>query len=120
MDDEWIYTDSYIATAISEFFVQLISAVFVGVTWRRFPNEVIRDHMKARVNCLLAAPAMAFLGWFMVPIWNNRNSFAIRGSEPGWVGVTIYAVLYLGVVGLMTYGASWYYWTGFLNLPGSL
>jgi len=124
-ETEWVYTDSYIATAIGEVFVQLISAIFVGVTWHRFPNEIIRDHMKSRVNCLLAAPAMAFLGWFLVPIFVNRKSFptgegVIYTSGTLWVGVTIYAIIYSAIVGTMTYGVSWYYWTEFLNLPGSL
>ncbi|KAK4235249.1 hypothetical protein C8A03DRAFT_17989 [Achaetomium macrosporum] len=61
-ESEWIYTDSYVSSSVSEFVLQLISAIFVGITWRRFPNEPIREHMEDRVNLMLAAPALVLVG----------------------------------------------------------
>ncbi|KAJ9139234.1 hypothetical protein NKR19_g7543 [Coniochaeta hoffmannii] len=103
-DPEWVYTDSYVATSISEFCLQLVSAIFVGITWRRFPNAPIREHMKTYVNLMIAAPTLALLGWLF----------------SGASGVLTMVLFFVGLTGFFTYGASWLYWGHFLDLPGSL
>ncbi|KAK3903630.1 hypothetical protein C8A05DRAFT_32612 [Staphylotrichum tortipilum] len=118
---EWIYTDSYIATSVSEFLLQLVSAVFVGVTWRRFPNQPICEHMEGRVNLMLAAPALALLGWGLVPIWHGRS----RGLDERLMLDTFAArvgtaVAFMAFTSAFTYAVPWVYWAEFLKLPGSL
>jgi len=118
-DPEWVYTDSYVATSISEFFLQLVSAIFVGVTWRRFPNVPIRDHMKQSVNMMIAAPAIALLGWCFVPLWMSRNTGWANMNNSGGA-IICWVCLFVGFMGFFTYGVSWLYWGRFLELPGSL
>jgi len=122
---EWIYTDAYAATAICEFFIQLISAIFVGVTWKRFPNEVIKDHMKTNVNLLLAAPAMVLIGMIFVPFWTRRNEPAIpleRNPPTGSYCSNLAGYIFIAhsLIGLFTYAVVWWYWSEFLGLPGAL
>jgi hypothetical protein len=116
---EWVYTDSYVATSISEFFLQLVSAIFVGVTWKRFPNKPILDHMNLYVNFLIVSPILGLLGWAFVPIWYARDEGittkgSIRTHFFGWL------YLLVGLTGFFTFGAAWLYWSHFLELPGSL
>lgn len=117
---EWVYTDSYVATSVSEFCLQLVSAIFVGVTWRRFPNAPIREHMQRYVNMVTASPALALAGWLFVPVWTPRNEgwANMRGGATGAVASWVW--LFLGLTGFFTYGVSWLYWGKFLDLPGSL
>lgn len=115
---EWIYTDSYVATSIAEFVLQLMSAVFVGVTWQRFPNEPIREHMKNWVNLMIAAPALALVGWALVPVWVRRDEDVWEDRNA--CAKIILAVICLGLPGFFTYGVAWKYWDEFLLLPGSL
>ncbi|KAK4118213.1 hypothetical protein N657DRAFT_675685 [Parathielavia appendiculata] len=124
-EEEWVYTDSYVATSVSELFLQLMSAVFVGVTWRRFPNEPIREHMQHHVNFMLAAPALALVGWLLIPIYIKRDESIFDGDTDGvtWEGSAEYlllATIFLGLTGFFTYGVAWRYWAEFLMLPGSL
>ncbi|KAF4902614.1 hypothetical protein CGCFRS4_v002194 [Colletotrichum fructicola] len=46
LEREYVYFDSYRSTVVAEIILHLISAVFVGVTWERFPNSIIKKHMK--------------------------------------------------------------------------
>lgn len=117
---EYVYTDSYVATSISEFFLQLVSAIFIGITWRRFPNEAIREHMKSNVNCMLAAPALSLFSWVLVPIWLKRDVRWLRDDDHPRVAALGRAILVLFVTGIFTYGVAWRYWSDFLKLPGSL
>ncbi|KAM7212957.1 hypothetical protein V8F06_011661 [Rhypophila decipiens] len=126
VETEWIYTDSYVATSVAEFVIQLISAIFIGITWRRFPNEPIREHMKDYYNYMLAAPAMSLVGWLLIPIWRKRNrggwnrtDISGRTDVSGRTGVFVF-ILFLGLSGFFTYGVAWRYWAEFLLLPGSL
>ncbi|KAK0740087.1 hypothetical protein B0T18DRAFT_448814 [Schizothecium vesticola] len=116
---EWIYTDSYISTSIAELCLQLISAVFIGVTWSRFPNEPIREHMENYYNYMLAAPAMAFIGWGLVPIWRGRLRDVCR-DRFGVCWEIVLVCCFLGFCGFFTYGVAWRFWAEFLLLPGSL
>ncbi|KAM7189660.1 hypothetical protein V8F33_009908 [Rhypophila sp. PSN 637] len=126
VETEWIYTDSYVATSVAEFVIQLVSAIFIGITWRRFPNQPIREHMEDYYNYMLAAPAMSLVGWLLIPIWRKRNrggwdrtDISGRTDVSGRTGVFVF-VLFLGFSGFFTYGVAWRYWAEFLLLPGSL
>jgi hypothetical protein len=116
---EWIYTDSYVATSVGELFLQLVSAIFIGVTWRRFPNDPIREHMKDYVNFMLAAPVLTLVGWLFVPIWLRRSRGLWRHESVLCLSL-ITAVFFMAVPGFFTYGVAWRYWDEFLTLPGSL
>ncbi|KLU91766.1 hypothetical protein MAPG_10715 [Magnaporthiopsis poae ATCC 64411] len=99
-------------------------AVFVGVTWRRFPNAPIREHISSYVNYMLAAPAPALVGWVALP-WRHDAS---RGGPVTclWQLVAVASVHlvillpFLAFTGFFTYGVAWRYWAEFLTLPGSL
>ncbi|KAM7191937.1 hypothetical protein V8F20_009061 [Naviculisporaceae sp. PSN 640] len=120
-EEEWIYTDSYIATSIAEFVIQLISAIFIGITWRRFPNEPIRNHMQNYYNYMLAAPALSLVGWVFIPIWWKRNRGSARYAGDRVKTIDFFLCLFfLGLPGFFTYGVAWRYWAEFLLLPGSL
>jgi hypothetical protein len=117
-EPEWVYTDSYVTTCIAELTLHLISAVFIGVTWRRFPNVPIREYMKTFVNLMIAAPAVALISWVFVPIWFRRNKGIMEYISPG-VRITMFTFI-LGIPDAFTYGVAWIYWSVFLQLPGSL
>lgn len=119
--EEWVYTDSYIATSIAEFVIQLVSAIFIGITWRRFPNEPIRDHMQNYYNYMLAAPAMSLVEWVFIPIWWKRNrgvdKYRLETAKKAQFFICLF---FLGLPGFFTFGVAWRYWAEFLLLPGSL
>ncbi|KAK3314349.1 hypothetical protein B0H66DRAFT_376669 [Apodospora peruviana] len=114
--EEWIYTDSYVSTSVGEFFVQLLSAIFIGITWHRFPNEPIKDHMKHWLNLMMAAPAMSLLGWVVIPVWFKRGRAVTESKCLDFMLMLVWFV----VPGFLTYGVAWKYWDEFLMLPGSL
>jgi hypothetical protein len=116
---EWVYTDSYVTTCIAELILHIISAVFIGVTWRRFPNVPIREYMKSDVNLMIAAPAVALFSWVCVPIWVPRRKGILEDVESSARRLTLF-VLILIIPAFFTYGVAWKYWRDFLQLPGSL
>jgi len=126
-EPEWIYTDSYVTTCIAELVLHLISAIFIGVTWRRFPNVPIREHMKTDINLMIAAPALALFSWVCVPIWFRRNRGVLGYNKYGYfddhtnpVVLIILFFFVLVIPAVFTYGVAWKYWNDFLQLPGSL
>jgi hypothetical protein len=117
-EPEWVYTDSYVTTCIAELTLHLISAVFIGVTWHRFPNAPIREFMKTDINLMMAAPALALFSWVCVPIWLRRNKGILEDTNPlVRVGLFIFILV---IPAVFTYGVAWKYWGDFLQLPGSL
>ncbi|EQB59101.1 hypothetical protein CGLO_00558 [Colletotrichum gloeosporioides Cg-14] len=56
LEREYVYLDSYRSTFIAEMVLNIIAAVFVGDTWKRFPNEDIKKHMKFQVSSMCYAP----------------------------------------------------------------
>jgi hypothetical protein len=117
-EPEWVYTDSYVTTCIAELILHLISAVFIGVTWRRFPNVPIREFMKTDVNLMIAAPALALFSWVCVPIWLRRNKGILEDPNP-LICLSLF-IFILVIPAVFTYGVAWKYWGDFLQLPGSL
>ncbi len=73
---EFVYTDTYISSALAEFFLQLISATFTGFTWGRFPDEPIKNYMKDIVGLICASPVFIFVGCtVLVPCWRRNVNF---------------------------------------------
>lgn len=110
---EFVYVDSYITSAIAEVVLRILAAVFVSVTWARFPDKVIKAHMKPVITYMQIAPFLVLLGFVCAPIWHR---------EPHWRRLRIrvtFAVLCLPVLASFV-TASWLYWSYFLELPGSL
>jgi len=117
-EPEFVYADGYISTAIAELFLQLVAGVFVGVTWSRFPNEVIREYMAGSWKPLCAAPGIVLLGWVSMPIW-KRHGFVYAWTSGEGFGRTL-GVFLLPFPYLLVYLFAWFYWKRFLELPGSL
>ncbi|KAF5229249.1 hypothetical protein FAUST_10535 [Fusarium austroamericanum] len=112
-DGEYVYAESYISSVIGELSLQTIAAVFVGTTWKRFPNEPIKDYMGGSLIYMEIVPAITLVCLIVVPFW-HRNSQVRAACDR--VGYAIIAALFFTTV----ITASWVYWTKFLHLPGSL
>ncbi|RSL66009.1 hypothetical protein CEP53_003471 [Fusarium sp. AF-6] len=152
MDDrvEFPFTDSYIATVASEMLLFIISAIFTGVTWHRYPKFEMssREYIDDLINYVSSIPGvmmLCILGF--VPIYKRYgNAFPIEGrryeagrrwgasvAADGTARVRIKKSIRKGAamkrIGsaiaaalLMGYVTlvQWSYWTRFLELPGVL
>lgn len=112
-DGEYVYTESYISSAIGELLLQIIAAAFVGTTWKRFPNEPIKDHMSGALVYMEIVPVITLICLMVVPFW-HRNPKA-REARDRCVYAIIAVFFFTTVI-----TASWVYWIMFLDLPGSL
>lgn len=111
-DKEYVYADSYRSTIVAEMVLHIISAVFIGVTWHRFPNEIIKTYMKPKTIFMqVATGILALSAIFVVPIYWKSN----RYIKHSWLWA-LAALLAFGTV----CAAPWVYWHYFLKLPGSL
>lgn len=152
LDDrvEFPFTDSYLVVAASEMLILIISAIFTGVTWHRYPkfDTSAREYMNDHVNYVSSTPGVMMLCLLgFVPIYKRYgDAFPIEGRryETGrhWgarvaadgtarVGLKTNvnkgaAVKRVGsavaAAALMGYVTlvQWSYWTRFLELPGVL
>ncbi|KAJ0384381.1 hypothetical protein COL922a_008486 [Colletotrichum nupharicola] len=112
LEKEYVYIDSYRSTVVAEMILNIISAVFIGITWGRFPNEVIKDYMKFKTTFMEVAPAIVFVGAILaIPVYWRRDKHV--GDK--WRRGLGTAVFFGGA-----YAAPWVYWNYFLQLPGSL
>ncbi|RFN54466.1 hypothetical protein FIE12Z_1254 [Fusarium flagelliforme] len=112
-DGEFVYAESYISSAIGELLLQIIAAAFVGTTWKRFPNEPIKDYMHPALIYVEVVPAITLVCLMVVPFW-HRSPKVREGCDR--VAYAIVTALFFTTV----ITASWVYWTMFLSLPGSL
>ncbi|WAO91770.1 Hypothetical protein NCS54_00925200 [Fusarium falciforme] len=113
-EGEYIFADSYIGISVAEVILHIVMASFIGVTWRRFPNDPIKEWMKPLTTYMQVVPAILFLAVaLVVPIWR-------RSGHPSWFNASFWdivlACFFFGTV----YAAPWAYWAHFLELPGSL
>ncbi|KAF4847345.1 hypothetical protein CGCSCA4_v005558 [Colletotrichum siamense] len=112
LEKEYVYIDSYRSTIVAEMILNIISAVFIGITWGRFPNEAIKDYMKFKTTFMEVAPAIVFVGAILaIPVYWRRDKHV--GDK--WMRGLGTAVFFGGA-----YAAPWVYWNYFLQLPGSL
>ncbi|KAK2757479.1 hypothetical protein CKAH01_05736 [Colletotrichum kahawae] len=111
-DKEYVYADSYRSTIVAEMVLHIISAVFIGVTWHRFPNEIIKTYMKPKTIFMqVATGILALSAIFVVPIYWKSN----RYIKHSWLWA-LAALLAFGTV----CAAPRVYWHYSLKLPGSL
>ncbi|KAM6516247.1 Hypothetical protein NCS54_01242100 [Fusarium falciforme] len=147
---EFPFTDSYIAVVASEMLVFIISAIFTGVTWHRYPKIEMssREYMDDHINYVSSIPGvmcLCLLGF--VPIYKRYgDAFPIEGrryetgrhwgatvAADGTARVAVKRGIYKGAAvkrigsavaaaALMGYATlvQWSYWTRFLELPGVL
>ncbi|KAJ4263022.1 hypothetical protein NW762_006635 [Fusarium torreyae] len=93
---EFPYTDAYITTVISELLLLIISAIFIGVTWNRYPkfSGSSREYMSDYTSYFYSTPVLMLLCMLaFVPIYKRYGSaFPLEGRryETGrrW-GVTV-------------------------------
>ncbi|KAK1853211.1 hypothetical protein CCHR01_04141 [Colletotrichum chrysophilum] len=112
LEKEYVYLDSYRSTVVAEMILHLISAVFIGVTWDRFPNSIIKKHMEGNVFFMAFAPALLFgTAFFAIPLHWRRDRRVDDRWLRGLTGVVLFGA---------AYAAPWVYWCSFLKLPGSL
>ncbi|KAK0726609.1 hypothetical protein B0T21DRAFT_371915 [Apiosordaria backusii] len=135
---EHIYVDAYISAALVEIIFQITAAVFIGVTWERFPNEVIKQFMQPSLRYMFAVPGLTLVAILVgVPIWRltgetwNWKEIVDRHPLTGKVvrrrslkwGMACYRfwwVVWGCLFYIPVYSAAWVYWTHFLTLPGAL
>ncbi|KAK6503565.1 hypothetical protein TWF481_008579 [Arthrobotrys musiformis] len=58
-EGESVYVDGYISTAISELVLKIVSAVFIGTTWERLPNQPVKDYMNGALIYMKILPVLA-------------------------------------------------------------
>jgi len=140
--DEFPYADAYIGSMAAELTLQIIAAIFTGVTWGRLPGGLgsAKEYMGPVVQFAKANPgALAFAGLILIPIYRRRGeAFPISGWVAGSkfrssdsrtaprpsaksiainrFGTSLLAVLFVG----FTYLIQFDYFTQFLELPGVL
>ncbi|KAM7210883.1 hypothetical protein V8F06_013725 [Rhypophila decipiens] len=131
------YLDSYISAVMVEILFQTVAAIFIGVTWKRFPNTIIRNFMQPSLNYMFVAPALTLLAAVVgVPIWRvSGEAWGSREKEDvdpqtrklirRWSpkGMKMVRFKYAAAGSLFfipAYVASWVYWTHFFTLPGAL
>jgi hypothetical protein len=128
---EFVYADSYLTTAIAELFMQLVAAIFIGVTWGRFPNREVKDYMGTMYKFMEALPGITFAGiGGFVPFYRRKDEALpreyrdvhgqlIRSSVNVFchrIGIACLGCLVIG----LGYMFQWFYFDSFLRLPGSL
>ncbi|RMJ07091.1 hypothetical protein CDV36_013313 [Fusarium kuroshium] len=113
-EGEYHITGAYFSMAIVEVMLHIMSAVFVGVTWSRYPNEPIKAYMSPVTVYMQVVPGILVLAILLaVPIWRrSKNPWQL----PSHLWDFVLASVFFGVV----YAASWAYWGMFLQLPGPL
>ncbi|KAF4914313.1 hypothetical protein CGCF415_v002332 [Colletotrichum fructicola] len=95
LEREYVYFDSYRSTVVAEIILHLISAVFVGVTWERFPNSIIKKHMKVNVWLMAIAPAFLFgTALFAIPLYWRRDRRVDDRRRRGFIGVGLFGAAY--------------------------
>ncbi|KAK0672639.1 hypothetical protein QBC41DRAFT_379399 [Cercophora samala] len=136
-EKEHIYVDAYISAAMVELMFQISAAVFIGVTWERFPNEVIKQYMQPPLRLMFAAPAVMLAAMLLgVPVWRitgetwgwrevvDRDPITAkkmrRRSPDNMAGIRLWWVIWGSLLYIPVYSAAWVYWTHFLTLPGAL
>ncbi|CAI4220151.1 unnamed protein product [Parascedosporium putredinis] len=110
---EYIYVDGYISSAIGELVLKIISAAFIGTTWKRLPNEPVKEYMKGVLIYMQVLPALVLVCMVVVPIWHRTPSEKTSGQK------FLYAFAACIPLVAVVLGP-WIYWTYFLSLPGSL
>jgi phosphatidylglycerophosphatase A len=128
---EFIYADSYITTALAELCMQIFAAIFIGVTWNRFPNKPVKDYMNSLYKIMEALPGITFFCIGAVVPFYQRNGEAIpresrnpqgqlvRSYQNVWahrMAIVFIACFFIG----FSFGSQWVYFATFLKLPGSL
>ncbi|KAI8267001.1 hypothetical protein K4K58_008897 [Colletotrichum sp. SAR11_239] len=112
LEKEYVYIDSYRSTVVAEIILNTISAVFVGVTWGRFPNQTIKTYMNPKTIFMQTAPAISFVGAiFAIPAYWKRGRYVDDKWVRGLAGAASFGT---------AYAAPWVYWYYFLQLPGAL
>lgn len=136
-EKEHIYVDTYFSAALVEFIFQISAAVFIGVTWERFPNEVIKQYMQPPLRFMFAAPGIMLVAISVgVPIWRitgetwgwketvdkdpETKKVIRRRSPPSMGGIRFWWMIWGSLIYIPIYSAAWVYWTHFLTLPGAL
>lgn len=131
------YVDSYILAALIEITFQIVAAVFIGVTWKRFPNEIIKDFMQPALIYMFVAPVITFLAALVgVPVWRlSGDAWGLAEKEDldpqtgklirRWTPKDMRAIrvtyaVWGSLFFIPAYAAAWVYWTHFLTLPGAL
>lgn len=130
-ETEFLYADSYISTALAGLRMHIFAAIFVGVTWNRFPNQLVKQYINSNYKSMEALPAANLFAICSVVPFYRRNGEAIpreyrnpqgqivRSSGSSWGHRTGSAFLACVFIRL-TYTMQWDYFVTFLDLPGSL
>lgn len=101
---------AYGSMAFAEIVINLMTAIFVGVTWRKFPNKPVADFMDPIAIWVAVTPVILMISVLLVaPLWYDE-CFADRGTDM-FAGLLLFGTIY---------AAYWSYWGLFLQLPGSL
>ncbi|RSL72198.1 hypothetical protein CEP53_001187 [Fusarium sp. AF-6] len=113
-EGEYHITGAYFSMAVAEVMLHIMSAVFVGVTWSRYPNEPIKAYMSPVTVYMQVVPGILVLAILLaVPIWRrSKNPWQL----PSHLWDFVLASVLFGVV----YAAPWAYWGMLLQLPGPL
>lgn len=69
---EFVYADSYISSVLTELCMEMFAAIFIGVTWNRFPNQLIKKYMSVWYTATEGLPGATFFGIaFFVPFYHR-------------------------------------------------
>jgi len=99
-----------VSAATAEVLMDIFSAVFIGVTWHRFPDPEIKARMGATIRLMCAATALTALAALIL--------FACTkdGSRAGRIGALFFFLLIEG----FGYVVSWAFFSSFLHLPDNM
>ncbi|RSL43019.1 hypothetical protein CEP54_015256 [Fusarium duplospermum] len=112
-EGDYYVMESYFSLAVVEVMLHIMSAVFVGVTWSRYPNEPIKEYMSPVTVYMQVAAGILALGVLLVaPIWRRSDPRLV----PSYLWDFVLVFVFFGAV----YAAPWAYWGMFLKLPGPL
>ncbi|KAH0427695.1 hypothetical protein CcaCcLH18_09526 [Colletotrichum camelliae] len=112
LEKEYVYLDSYRSTLVAEILLHIISGIFTGITWERFPNYIIKDRMQGLVVLMTIAPVfLVGTALFTIPLYWRRDRRLAAKWTRAKIGIDLF---------LTAYVSSWIYWCLFLRLPGSL
>jgi hypothetical protein len=130
-ETEFVYSDSFRTAAFSELCMQIFAAIFVGVTWGRFPNKEVKDWMSGTYKGMYAVPAVTLVGIAAYGAFKRNDGEAVPRGQYGYLstkypayrnvwlwrfGLAVLACLFIG----FGYFWQWIYFLSFLELPGSL
>ncbi|KAI9776987.1 MAG: hypothetical protein M1839_009131 [Geoglossum umbratile] len=117
-ETEHVYWSSFVPNAIAEVCMQIFSAVFIGVTWHRFPNPEIKAHMKSSMNAMFTAPALTALA-IIGPIVGRKEAFSKKNQGRIRGRLVCLLILFLPLVSV-GYAGSWVFFSNFLYLPDNM